>query len=103
MNVFRAVENRLYVVRCANTGISCFIDPWGRVVSRVSGDDGSEVGARGFLTGEVRLSGETTFYTRNGDLFAQTCSVISLLILLTAIATGSILRRRRQRPDNLLS
>jgi apolipoprotein N-acyltransferase len=102
MNVFRAVENRLYVVRCANTGISCFIDPQGRVVSRVRADDGSEIGARGFLTGEVRLGGETTFYTRNGDLFAKTCSGIAVLILLTAPAAGTIRRRLRQRPGNRL-
>lgn len=88
MNVFRAVENRVYVVRCANTGISCFIDPWGRVVSRVSGADGSEIGAKGFLTDDVRLSGEKTFYTWNGDLFAKTASVIAILILVAALTTG---------------
>jgi apolipoprotein N-acyltransferase len=100
MNVFRAVENRVYVVRCANTGISCFIDPQGRVVSRVRDADGSEIGARGFLTGDVRLSGDTTFYTRNGDLFAKACSVISVLILITVIATDPILKRHRQRPNH---
>ncbi len=34
--VFRAVENRRWLVRAANTGISAIIDPWGRVVSKTS-------------------------------------------------------------------
>jgi apolipoprotein N-acyltransferase len=97
MNVFRAVENRVYVVRCANTGISCFIDRQGRVVSRVRGADGSEIGARGFLTGAVKLGGEKTFFTRHGDLFAKTCLVIAALILAAAIPAGAILKRYRRK------
>jgi apolipoprotein N-acyltransferase len=34
--VFRAVENRCWVVRAANTGISAIIDPWGTVVAKTS-------------------------------------------------------------------
>jgi apolipoprotein N-acyltransferase len=102
MNVFRAVENRVYVVRCANTGISCFIDPQGRVVSRVADAAGAEIGARGFLTGSVRLKSENTFYTRHGDLFAKTCSVISVSILAAAAAMGLIPRRARRQSGHPL-
>ena len=35
-SVFRAVENRVPVVRCANTGVSCFIDSRGRIYDSVS-------------------------------------------------------------------
>lgn len=36
MSVFRAVENRCWFIRCANTGISCFINPRGEVKQKVA-------------------------------------------------------------------
>lgn len=68
INVFRAVENRLSVVRSANIGISGFIDPNGRIIGTV-GNGASDV--EGHLTMEVPISRERTFYTRHGDLFAH--------------------------------
>jgi apolipoprotein N-acyltransferase len=83
MNVFRAVENRVYVVRCANTGISCFIDPYGRIVDRVKDSKGQDIFVRGVLTGSVIPQDSKTIYTRCGDLLAWLsllCSAVFLLI-----------------------
>jgi apolipoprotein N-acyltransferase len=85
MNVFRAVENRVYVVRCANTGISCFIDPCGRVIDRVKDKNGKDIFVRGFLTGEVVPLESNTFYTRHGDWFAWLCVIVSLTFILYAV------------------
>jgi apolipoprotein N-acyltransferase len=85
MNVFRAVENGVYVVRCSNTGISCFIDPCGRVVDRVKNNEGKDIFVSGFLTGEVVPLSSDTFYTRYGDWFPWLCIIVSAGFILTAI------------------
>ena len=81
MNVFRAVENRRYTANAANTGISCIIDPYGRVVDRVRDETGEDVFVRGYMTGTIIPLDELTFYTRYGDVFAWVCGGISLLFL----------------------
>jgi apolipoprotein N-acyltransferase len=85
MSVFRAVENGVYVVRCSNTGISCFIDPCGRIVDRVKNKEGKEVFVSGFLTDSVVPLSSNTFYTRYGDWFPWLCIIISLGFISKAI------------------
>lgn len=83
MNVFRAVENRVYLVRCANTGVSCFIDPYGGIVDRVRDASGKDLFVRGILTETVIPLDSRTFYNRYGDWFAWLsilCSVGFLTI-----------------------
>jgi apolipoprotein N-acyltransferase len=85
MNVFRAVENGVFLVRCANTGISCIIDPCGRVVDRVRDEAGRDVFVRGHLTGEVTPLQSNTLYTRYGDWFAWLCVIVSAGTLSLAL------------------
>ncbi|MCP4229906.1 MAG: apolipoprotein N-acyltransferase [bacterium] len=63
MSVFRAVENKTWLVRSANTGISCFITPNGRIVRK------SEIYTRTQLTDDVYPRTRTTFYARHEKLF----------------------------------
>jgi apolipoprotein N-acyltransferase len=93
MNVFRAVENGIYVVRCANTGISCFIDPCGRVVDRVKDEKGKDVFVRGYLAAEIIPLQPNTLYTRYGDWLAWLCVIISAGFLSAALL------KKVQRPD----
>ncbi len=55
--ILRAVENRRYVVRAANGGISCIISPNGKILSQ------TDLFVRTELTGNVKLLKNKTFYT----------------------------------------
>jgi len=81
MTVFRAVENRIPVVRVANTGISCFIDPCGRITGSVRKNK-KDIFITGHLTKEISISEEKTFYTLYGDLFIY----FSLFFTFTMVA-----------------
>ena len=54
-SVFRAIENRVYVVRCANTGYSCFIDSRGRIYDSLS-DKTSRLFITGYKTAAVNTN-----------------------------------------------
>jgi apolipoprotein N-acyltransferase len=73
MVTFRAIENRVAVARAANTGISGFIDPYGRILSQ------SEIFVDKTLTQDIPLRTITTFYSRYGDLFARLCMLLSIV------------------------
>jgi len=84
MSVMRAVENQVYIVRCANTGISCFIDPHGRITKRVADPDGNETFVSGVITGTVVPQKDKTFYTEFGDWFVWLCLTVSIIFIVMA-------------------
>ena len=57
--VLRAIENRRSVVRCANGGISCFVNPLGQTESQ------TKMFTKAVLVGDVELRNEKTFYTQH--------------------------------------
>ena len=65
--IFRAIENRRWIVRCANTGISCFIDPYGNM------QEETEINVKTEIVYNIGLLKEKTFYTEHGDLFSKVC------------------------------
>ncbi|HUL23643.1 MAG TPA: apolipoprotein N-acyltransferase [Thermodesulfobacteriota bacterium] len=78
MATFRAVENRVFVARAANTGITGVIDPRGKIVKR------GGIFTQEAINGTIRCSNRKTFYTLYGDLFAWACIVFSLFLLANA-------------------
>lgn len=89
---FRSIELRRPMVRAANTGITCFIDTYGQVTSRLSDPVTGNTFIEGCLPGEVKVpkAGLLTFYARYGDAFAITM----LIITLAAIVFQSLKRRK---------
>jgi apolipoprotein N-acyltransferase len=92
--VFRCVETRLPMVRSANTGVTCFINRFGRVTQVLLDDSGSQF-TEGVLTGDVDvpIAPRHTFYVRHGEVFGQACVVITGATLLVLL-TRRLLRRK---------
>jgi len=89
MTVFRAVENRRALVRSANTGISGFIDPAGRVLAS------TPLLQDAVLARSIPLLKTKTVYTRIGDLFAQVCFALALIVVLLEMIRYGILKEKR--------
>jgi apolipoprotein N-acyltransferase len=76
MGVVRAVENRRWMVRTANTGISAIIDPYGKIEAE------TPLGARLILDGNVQFRTDRTFYTEYGDVFAY-LNVLAVAVMVS--------------------
>lgn len=76
INRFRAIENRMTVIRSGNNGVSAVIDPWGVTTAELA------LHERGRLDAEVPLEDafpRRSFYTRHGDWLGAICIVFSLI------------------------
>lgn len=80
---FRAVENRVPIVRSVNTGVSAVIDSVGRIVTRVNKDGRwYGEGVDGYAVASINIDSRTSFYSRSGDWFAIGCAILSGLCLV---------------------
>ena len=84
-SVFRAVENRVAVLRASTTGVSCFIGPNGDIVERIQDDAGNDIFVSGILVKEVPLYNTKSFYTMHGDMFAFAAIGVVVLSLLFSL------------------
>lgn len=75
----RAIETRKWVVRSANTGISCFIDPYGNVIYPQPWDKSVAIKLN------VPVNDQKTFFVRNGDILSKILTGISVLFILVNI------------------
>ena len=64
-------QNRIAFARAANTGVSGFIDPYGRILAA------SPIFEELTLRGAIPARSTPTFYTRYGDVFAVGCVIMT--------------------------
>ncbi len=71
----RAIENRRWIARSANTGISCFIDPYGEITQA------TDYWVPAVIAGNIQLNNKLTFYTRFGDYIGRIAMYIAFALI----------------------
>ncbi|MEP7145758.1 MAG: apolipoprotein N-acyltransferase [bacterium] len=74
--VFRSIENRRWIARCANTGISDFIDPEGNMFLETA------INQKANIVFDIGLRQDKTFFTKHGDLFSRCCLYFGLSVFV---------------------
>jgi len=98
-SVFRSIENRVYLARAANTGISGFIDPAGRILGIVRNSRGKDIFVQGYNSQSICLAaGKRTIYNRYGDFFIVFCLLLDIGVIIT-ILRSRFNRKLAQAPS----
>jgi len=99
--VFRAVENRLCVLRSVNTGISCLIDSLGNIRDGfLSGTLPDEAMKRtaiaGWFSDRMPIDKRVTFFSKYGE-YLDFCCEICVILLIIALLSAKLLSETRKR------
>ena len=82
-SVFRAIENRVYLARSANTGVSAFISPLGKIISDLSDKKGNNLFIAGYCSDSLKISKpKPSFYNLHGDIFPLICFLFFLYVII---------------------
>ena len=84
----RAIETRRWVARCGNTGVSAFIDPCGRILSRGPWWEPA------VLEGDVQLLQGSSFFVRYGDMVGRLAVVLFLMLFVAALLRPNAKKER---------
>lgn len=76
--IFRAIENRRWILRTANTGISCSIDPYGDMYLE------SNINQKENIIAKFGTRTEMTFYTLHGDYIGSYSLYLMIFLVLIA-------------------
>jgi apolipoprotein N-acyltransferase len=102
---FRAVENRLPIVRSVNTGISCFIDSAGRIkdgflAGTLPPDAMSRTGMPGWIVDRISIDKRTTIFSKYGQWLGVCCELCLILPIIIPLSVRFI-RKIKYRTRSL--
>jgi len=88
--VFRAVENRVAVLRSVNTGISCLIDSLGRIkngylAGTLPYKAMERKGMAGWFVDEMPIDKRVTFFSKHGQWLDFSCAACLVLLIIVPL------------------
>jgi len=97
--VFRAVENRLAVLRSVNTGISCLIDTLGRVkngslAGTLPNHAMARKGIAGWFADEMPIDKRTTFFSKYGQWLDFCCALCLVLLIIVPLSARFVRNKK---------
>jgi apolipoprotein N-acyltransferase len=95
LNVFRAIENHVSIVRTASTGVSAIVDPTGIITAKVEDRNKNDVNVEGYIVGKIPLSRQRSFYNRHGDWFVYSLLVVFIIFIFWALIDRTHLFRKK--------
>jgi apolipoprotein N-acyltransferase len=100
---FRAVENRLAIVRSVNTGISCLIDSSGRIKNEFSAgtlppNAMARKGMPGWFLDRILIDRRITFFSKYGEWLGFCCEFCLILLIIVSLSVRFFRTRKNKTP-----
>ena len=96
LSLMRAVEQRRWLARCTNTGVTAFISPWGEIQSFAGITDGSGLFINAYLSGTVQATDSRTLFFQLKPWLPGLAFVLIILIIRPMLINSIAAKIRRR-------